>query len=179
MPPFPHLTLVTGGARSGKSAFAEALARASGHQRRYIATAQAFDNEMTQRIQRHQLDRGPDWHTIEAPLDLAPALAAAAADTVTLIDCATLWLSNHMLADHDLGDASHSLLLALRNAAGPVIVVSNELGWGIVPENPLARAFRDEQGRLNQKLAAAADLAVVVISGLPLILKGQLPEPNQ
>lgn len=171
----PSLTLVTGGARSGKSRFAEGLARSSGLSRRYIATAEAWDAEMADRIARHREDRGADWDTIEAPLDLGPALAAAPPASVTLIDCATLWLTNHMLAGHDLAAEADRLLAALAACPGKVIVVSNEVGWGIVPENALARAFRDEQGRLNQRLAAQAGLVAAVIAGLPLALKGRLP----
>jgi adenosylcobinamide kinase/adenosylcobinamide-phosphate guanylyltransferase len=171
----PPLTLVTGGARSGKSRFAETLARGSGLSRRYIATGQAWDDEMADRIARHREDRGDGWETIEAPLDIAPALAAAPAASVTLVDCATLWLTNHMLAGHDVTAEAGRLVSALAACPGRVIVVSNEVGWGIVPENALARAFRDEQGRLNQRLAAEAGLVVAVIAGLPLALKGRLP----
>lgn len=171
----PALTLVTGGARSGKSHQAERLARGTGLARRYIATATVWDDEMAARIARHIEDRGEGWETIEAPLDLGPALAAAPADSVTLIDCATLWLTNHLLAEHDLAAEADRLLAALAACPGPVIVVTNEVGWGIVPENALARAFRDEQGRLNQRLAAQAGLVVAVIAGLPLALKGRLP----
>lgn len=174
MDAFPLLSLVTGGARSGKSRLAEDLARRAALPRRYIATAQAFDAEMAERIARHRQDRGEDWDTIEAPLDLGPALAAGAGH-VTLVDCATLWLTNHLLAGHDLAAQAAALTAALRAAPGPVIVVTNEVGWGIVPDNALSRRFRDEQGRLNQGLAQAADLVVAVIAGLPLVLKGRLP----
>jgi adenosylcobinamide kinase / adenosylcobinamide-phosphate guanylyltransferase len=167
----PRLTLVTGGARSGKSAHAEALARATALPRRYIATAQAFDDEMAARIARHRADRGEGWLTIEAPLDLGPALAGGAG-TVTLVDCLTLWLTNHLLAGHDLAAKSLQLMDDLSQAPGPVILVTNEVGWGIVPDNALSRAFRDEAGRLNQRVAAHADRVVAVISGLPLMLKG-------
>lgn len=172
----PPLTLVTGGARSGKSHQAERLARASGLPRRYIATAQALDDEMADRIARHRMDRGADWHTIEAPFDLGPALASAPAQSVTLVDCATLWLTNHLLAGHDLAEASAGLRGALAACKGRVIVVTNEVGWGIVPGDPLSRRFRDEQGRLNQRLAADAGLVVAVMAGLPLALKGALPD---
>lgn len=173
---FPHLSLVSGGARSGKSTWAERLAHASGLPRRYVATAESGDDaEMADRIRHHRDGRGEGWQTIEAPLDLAPALAAGAG-AVTLIDCATLWLSNHLLRGHDLAAEAGRLLEALTTAPGPVILVSNEVGSGIVPENALARCFRDEQGRLNQRLAAIADLVVVVIAGLPLALKGRLPD---
>lgn len=171
----PALSLVIGGARSGKSAFAEHLVTATARPRRYIATAEAWDDEMRTRIARHQTDRGARWTTIEAPLDLAPALAAARPDEAVLIDCATLWLTNHLLADHDLDAETATLLAALAACAAPVVIVSNETGWGIVPDNALARRFRDAQGRLNQRLAAEAALVVTVIAGLPLALKGQLP----
>ncbi|MBA3908300.1 MAG: bifunctional adenosylcobinamide kinase/adenosylcobinamide-phosphate guanylyltransferase [Rhodobacter sp.] len=174
--PFPlaPLTLVVGGARSGKSRFAERLLSASARPRRYIATAEAWDDEMRARIAEHQRDRGADWTTVEAPLDLPAALASARPDEVVLIDCATLWLTNHLLADNDLQKETEGLVAALAACAAPVVVVSNETGWGIVPENALARRFRDEQGRLNQRLAAEATLVVTVIAGLPLALKGSL-----
>lgn len=171
----PPLTLVIGGARSGKSAFAEGLVTASGRARRYIATAEAWDDEMRDRIARHQSDRGPAWTTIEAPLDLAAALAGARSDEAVLVDCATLWLTNHLLAEHDLAAETAGLLAALAASPAPVVIVSNETGWGIVPENALARRFRDEQGRLNQRLAAVSGLVVTVIAGLPMVLKGRLP----
>ncbi len=171
----PRLTLVTGGARSGKSRWAEGLARRSGLARRYIATAQAWDDEMAARIARHRTDRGTDWDTVEAPLDLCAALAAAPPGSVTLVDCLTLWLTNHMLADHDLAAETAALAGTLAAMTAPVILVTNEVGWGIVPDNALARAFRDAQGRLNQQLAAESDLAVAVLAGLPLALKGTLP----
>lgn len=171
----PALSLVVGGARSGKSAFAERLILGSGRPRRYIATAQGWDDEMRARIAQHQTDRGADWTTVEAPLDLAGALAAAPAHEAILIDCATLWLTNHLLAEHDLQAEGDRLLSALATCPAPVVIVSNETGWGIVPDNALARRFRDEQGRLNQRLAAQADLVVTVIAGLPLALKGTIP----
>jgi adenosylcobinamide kinase/adenosylcobinamide-phosphate guanylyltransferase len=171
----PALTLVIGGARSGKSAYAEHLATGTGRPRRYIATAEARDDEMRARIARHRQDRGTGWITVEAPLDLASAVASAHGEEVVLVDCATLWLTNHLLADRDLAAEATALLAALAASAAPVVVVSNETGWGIVPENALARRFRDAQGRLNQRLAAEAGLVVTVIAGLPLVLKGQLP----
>lgn len=171
----PRVTLVTGGARSGKSTWAEGLARRSGRPRRYVATAQAWDDEMADRIARHQADRGPGWTTVEAPLDLAGALRGAPVDEVVLVDCLTLWLTNHLLAGHDLEKEADGLMAALSACAAPVILVTNEVGWGIVPDNALARQFRDEQGRLNQRLAARADCVVAVMCGLPLALKGLLP----
>jgi adenosylcobinamide kinase/adenosylcobinamide-phosphate guanylyltransferase len=171
----PPLTLVVGGARSGKSTFAEGLITATTRPRRYIATAQAWDDEMRTRIAQHQRDRGGDWLTVEAPLDLPAALAATRPGEVVLIDCATLWLTNHLLADHDLPARTEALVAALATCPAPVVIVSNEVGWGIVPDNALARRFRDEQGRLNQRLAHVAGLVVTVIAGLPLVLKGALP----
>ncbi len=174
MTALPPLTLVTGGARSGKSRLAESLAHATGLPRRYVATAQALDPEMAARIAHHRADRGADWQTVEAPLDLGPALATGAG-LVTLVDCATLWLTNHLLAGHDLDAETDRLAGNLRASSGPVIVVTNEVGWGIVPDNALSRQFRDAQGRLNQRLAAEAGLVVAVLSGLPLVLKGRMP----
>ncbi len=172
----PPLSLVIGGARSGKSAVAERLVRLTGRPRRYIATAEAWDDEMRARIAQHRADRGTGWTTAEAPLDLCAALAAAGPVEVVLIDCATLWLTNHLLADHDLDAEATRLISALFACPAPVVIVSNEVGWSIVPENALAPAFRDAQGRLNQRLATQAGLVVAVMAGLPLALKGNLPE---
>jgi adenosylcobinamide kinase / adenosylcobinamide-phosphate guanylyltransferase len=169
-------TLVIGGARSGKSSFAENLASASLRPRRYIATAQAWDDEMRARIALHKDQRGADWVTVEAPFDLVGALADAHEKEIVLVDCATLWLSNHLLVEADLDTVSKDFLNATATCAAPVIVVSNEVGWSIVPDNALARTFRDAQGRLNQRMAAQADLVVAVMAGLPIVLKGQLPE---
>ena len=166
---------VFGGARSGKSAFAESLIITTGRRRVYIATAEAWDDEMRDRIAAHRLDRGDGWETVDAPLDLAGALATIPADAAVLVDCATLWLTNHMLAEHDLAVETERLLTAFAACAAPVAVVSNEVGWGIVPDNALARRFRDAQGRLNQQMAAQADLVVGVMAGLPFALKGRLP----
>ncbi len=168
----PKLTLVIGGARSGKSRHAESLMRACGLPRVYIATAEAWDDEMRARISAHQGDRGPDWHTVEAPRDLAAALHKVPEGAAVLVDCATLWLTNHLLIESDLAAEIEVLLAAIEACAAPVVVVSNEVGWSIVPENALARAFRDAQGRLNQQLAEAAGHVVAVIAGLPLVLKG-------
>ena len=172
----PKFTLVTGGARSGKSSFAEGLALAANRPKRYIATAQAWDDEMRARIAQHQGQRGIDWLTVEAPLDLAGALSHAQSDEIVLVDCATLWLSNHLLANANLEAEVTALLTAISLCPAPVIAVTNEVGWSIVPDNALARAFRDAQGRLNQKMAAEANLVVAVIAGLPLLLKGVLPK---
>lgn len=170
-----RLSLIIGGARSGKSSLAERIVTATGRTRRYIATAQAWDDEMRDRIARHRMDRGPAWETVEAPLDLCGALRQARPDEAVLVDCATLWLSNHLLAGHDLDTEGTELLAALAECTAPVTVVSNEVGWGIVPENALARAFRDAQGRLNQRLAVQAELVIGVMAGLPVMLKGARP----
>lgn len=171
----PDLTLIIGAAASGKSDFAEGLVMACGNAKIYLATAQAHDSEMTAKINRHQKSRGDGWHTIEAPLDLSDALGSANATDVILLDCATLWLTNQLLAEADLEAAQSALLQSLADCRAPLVVVSNEVGAGIVPENALARKFREGQGRLNQRLAAQADLAVTVIAGLPMVLKGTLP----
>lgn len=169
----PRLTLVLGGARSGKSRFAEALAMATGLHRLYLATAQAWDAEMAARIADHRARRaGQGWVTVEEPLDLAAALRGRArADSVILVDCLTLWLTNAMLAGRDAAVEGDALVTALAGRAGPVILVSNEVGLGIVPDNALARAFRDHAGRLHQRLAAAADAVHLMVAGLPLTLK--------
>jgi adenosylcobinamide kinase/adenosylcobinamide-phosphate guanylyltransferase len=173
--PLQKLTLVLGGAASGKSTFAEALVTGHTAHPVYIATAQAWDAEMADKIARHRAARGPAWHTVEAPLDLAPALAAVTAPQAVLIDCATLWLTNVILAETDLAAAEQAFLAAVMLCPAPVVVVSNEVGQGIVPDNALARRFRNAQGALNQRLAARADLVVAVMAGLPLVLKGSLP----
>ena len=168
------LTLVTGGARSGKSRFAEGLVTATQRPRVYIATAQAWDDEMRSRIADHRDQRGADWTTLDAPYDLAGALRGVDGGAAVLVDCLTLWLTNVMLAEADIAAESATLLEALAACPAPVTVVTNELGWSIVPENALARRFRDAQGRLNQQIAAQADRVITVISGLPLVLKGSL-----
>ena len=170
----PSLTLVLGGARSGKSRLAERLVTGTGLARHYIATAEAWDEEMRARIARHQADRGADWHTWASPRDVDRTLADISGGVV-LLECATLWLTNHLLADADIEARTGALLAALAACAAPVVVVSNEVGLGIVPENARARAFRDHQGLLNQRLAAQADLVVGVMAGLPYTLKGSLP----
>ena len=169
------LSLILGGANSGKSSFAENIILQSGLAPVYIATAQAFDEEMKSKISAHQKARGPEWETLEAPLDLSAALKKTTSRHAVLIDCATLWLTNFILADRDVGEVSNVFLNALDEAPGPVVVVSNETGQGIVPENALARRFRSAQGRLNQAIAAEADLAVLIVAGLPMTLKGDLP----
>lgn len=169
------LTLVLGGASSGKSAFAENIVKLSGYDKVYLATARVWDVEIRTKVVRHREDRGPDWTTIEEPLDLEPILHNAAPDQVILLDCATMWLSNHLLAENDLAAAETDLLAAISHCKAPIVVVSNELGQSGVPDNALARQFRDAQGKLNQRLAAQADLVVAVMAGLPMVLKGTLP----
>ena len=171
MPDPSRLTLVLGGARSGKSRHAEALTRRHPPPWRYIATAQALDAEMADRIAEHRARRPDGWITAEAPLDLAGALAAAPDGQPVLVDCLTLWLSNVLLADGDPGPAADRLAAALAAPRGPWVAVANEVGLGIVPENALARRFRDAAGRLNQAVAAAADEVLLVAAGLPLRLK--------
>lgn len=169
------LTLVVGGARSGKSKLAERLVVGTGRRRHYIATAQAWDDEMRARIAQHQVARGSQWVTHEVPRDVAGVLAGVPAGDVVLLDCATLWLTNVLLAEADVAAECSAFLAALVDCAAPVVVVSNEVGWGIVPDNRLARAFRDHQGRFNQQIAGQAGLVLGVMAGLPMVLKGALP----
>jgi adenosylcobinamide kinase/adenosylcobinamide-phosphate guanylyltransferase len=169
----PRLTLVLGGARSGKSRHAEGLIAASAPSPWiYVATAQALDAEMTERIGHHRERRGTGWQTMEAPHDLAGAIAAAPPDAALLADCLTLWLTNRMLAEADIDADTAALEKALARRRGPTVLVSNEVGSGIVPDNALARRFADLQGRLNQRIAGSADRVVLVVAGLPLTLKG-------
>ena len=173
--PLLNLTFVLGGAASGKSAFAEGLVMATGRPRIYIATSQVYDDEMARKVADHQTQRGGGWHTVEEPYNIAKALRDVTADHVVLIDCATLWLTNHLLAEHDLAAETTAFLDAIAACPAPVVVVSNETGLGIVPDNALARRFRNAQGKLNQQIAAQADLVVFIAAGLPLVMKGQLP----
>ncbi len=167
-------TLVLGGARSGKSTHAEALVRADGREKVYVATGTAGDGEMAERIAAHRIQRGPDWRTIQEPLRLPEVLAREAGGAAAvLVDCLTLWLSNLMFAERDIAAETTALLRALNDAAGPVVLVSNEVGLCLVPDTPLGRRFRDAQGRLNQAVAAAVPRVVFVAAGLPLVLKPQ------
>lgn len=166
------ITLILGGARSGKSRLAEDLAQKRDGRLVYIATAEAWDEEMRARIAEHKARRGDRWHDIEAPIAIAEILRALPADTgAVLVDCLTLWLSNLMHANRDIATETAGLLAALDAVRFPVLLVSNEVGLGIVPDNKLARDFRDHQGRLNQAVAALADHAVFMAAGLPLVLK--------
>jgi adenosylcobinamide kinase / adenosylcobinamide-phosphate guanylyltransferase len=170
--PLPHLTFVLGGARSGKSRYAENLVMECKPPWVYVATAQAFDDEMSARIAEHRHRRDERWRTVEAPLDLPEAITAHGNEgRPVLIDCLTLWLSNVMLAGQDSTAELQRLVTALSGVSGPVVIVSNEVGFGIVPDNALAREFRDAQGRVNMQIAAIADRAVLIAAGLPLILK--------
>lgn len=172
----PPVTLILGGARSGKSSYAERLAESGPGPCVYLATAPApdvaGDAEMAERIEIHRQRRGARWSTHEEPVALAGALAATARpDSVVVVDCLTLWLSNVMFADLDVENQCEQLCAALPALTGPVVLVSNEVGLGIVPDNALARRFRDAAGRLNQAVAAAADRVVFVAAGLPLVMK--------
>lgn len=165
-------TLVLGGARSGKSRLAEQLVEGSGRDPVYVATATAGDGEMTDRIARHRERRGERWRTVEEPVDLCGVLQdSASADNAVLVDCLTLWLTNLMLRDADIDSEIGRLVNLLPTLSGPVVLVSNEVGLGIVPENAMARAFRDHAGRLHQAVAGEAEQVLFVAAGLPLTLK--------
>ena len=184
-----QLTLILGGARSGKSTFAERLAATRGPRVTFLATAQAYDDEMTARIAKHRADRPAQWRTVECPLDPAAAIRAHAGDTdCFLLDCITLLVSNLLLAEGDdpalngnvasgqtVPRALDALLAACREAETDLICVSNEVGLGLVPEYPLGRAYRDLLGRANQQLAAPADQVYYLIAGLPLDVKALSP----
>jgi adenosylcobinamide kinase/adenosylcobinamide-phosphate guanylyltransferase len=167
-----RITLLLGGARSGKSRLAEQLAEKRNGRLVYIATAEAWDDEMKARIAEHRSRRDDRWHSIEAPVAVAEVLRALPPDTgAVLVDCLTLWLSNLMHAGRDIAAETAGLLTAVNAINFPVLLVSNEVGLGIVPDNKLARDFRDAQGRLNQAVAATADHAIFMAAGLPLVLK--------
>ena len=168
----PHLTLILGGARSGKSRHAESLVTALPPPWHYIATAQAYDDEMRERIALHRARRGEGWVTHQAPLELSESLGSLAHGTAPiLVDCLTLWLTNVMLAERDIEGAAASLEAVLGGIEGAVVLVANEVGLGIVPDNALARGFRDEAGRLHQRLAARADRVLFMVAGLPMVVK--------
>jgi adenosylcobinamide kinase / adenosylcobinamide-phosphate guanylyltransferase len=164
--------LALGGARSGKSRYALALAEATAHERLYLATGSAGDEEMAARIANHKAERGAGWSTLEEPLALCAALEAnARAERVILVDCLTFWLANAMFAGLDPRAETKRLCAAIATLAGPVVFVSNEVGAGLVPESRLGREFRDWQGRLNQDVAEVCDAVVFVAAGLPTLLK--------
>lgn len=170
----PQRLFVLGGAASGKSEWAETVCKNSGLRSVYVATGRIFDQEVHKRVKIHQARRDANWTTIEAPTELAHALDPLGPDDIALIDCATMWLSNHLLDGSDLGAAQIDFLTTLRRCRASWVVVSNEVGHGIVPDNALARQFREAQGRLNIALAAEASVAVQIIAGLPQVLKGTL-----
>ncbi|MDT0577105.1 bifunctional adenosylcobinamide kinase/adenosylcobinamide-phosphate guanylyltransferase [Croceicoccus sp. F390] len=165
------MSLFLGGARSGKSRLALAFAQALPDPHVFVATAQAFDDEMRDRIDKHRQERDDRWRTIEASLDLPSAIERAGSSSV-LIDCCTLWLSNVMLAERNVSNEVERLLGSLRSSSARIVLVSNEVGSGIVPDNQLGRKFRDEQGLLNQQLAAISDRVELVVAGVPLRIKG-------
>jgi adenosylcobinamide kinase/adenosylcobinamide-phosphate guanylyltransferase len=167
-----RVTLVLGGARSGKSRHAQALAEAQGGALVFVATAQALDDEMRARVAQHRADRDTHWRTVEAPHALAETIVAdGQPGSVLLVDCLTLWASNLLLGEEDAALALDALDAALRDTAARVVLVANEVGLGIVPDNALARRFRDLAGTINQRVAARADRVVFIAAGLPLVLK--------
>jgi adenosylcobinamide kinase/adenosylcobinamide-phosphate guanylyltransferase len=169
----PGSTLILGGARSGKSRFAEKLVTASGLSPFYVATGRSLDGEMDQRISQHKARRGPEWTTIEEPVELATALKQQArTDRAILVDCLTLWVTNLMMDGQRVAERSEALADGLANLPGAVVLVSNEVGLGIVPDNKMAREFRDHAGYLHQRIADQSDRVFFVAAGLPLKMKG-------
>ncbi|MGB7244253.1 MAG: bifunctional adenosylcobinamide kinase/adenosylcobinamide-phosphate guanylyltransferase [Sulfitobacter sp.] len=171
----PKLTFVLGGAASGKSVWAENLLLSSDLRHNYLATSRILDDETKARVDLHKSRRETGWTTFECDLDLGPTLTKLNCKDAVLVDCATMWLSNHLLDGNDLQMAQSQLLQSLDTCRAAVVIVSNEVGYGIVPDNALARQFREAQGRLNIALAAQADIALLVTAGLPTFLKGTLP----
>ena len=170
--PHPAALFVLGGARSGKSRYAQERAEACVGDLTFIATAQAFDEEMTDRIAKHRAERGKRWSTVEAPLELAEAITTHShPGTTVLVDCLTLWASNLMLAERDVLLERDKLVQAIKTSRGSLILVANEVGLGIVPGNALARRFRDVAGLINQAVAASVDEAVMMFAGIPTTLK--------
>ncbi|HXG78425.1 MAG TPA: bifunctional adenosylcobinamide kinase/adenosylcobinamide-phosphate guanylyltransferase [Methyloceanibacter sp.] len=165
------ITLVLGGARSGKSRYAERLIGTLPKPWIYIATAEAKDAEMADRIAAHKARRGPDWRTIEAPNELPEALASVPGDAAVMVDCLTLWLSNLMHNSFDVESMTERLENTFAARLGQTVLVSNEVGLGIVPDNELARRFRDAQGKLNQRIAAKAQRVVMMVAGIPVAVK--------
>lgn len=167
------ITFLLGGARSGKSSYAEKLVEDSGLQPVYLATGRAFDEEMESRISIHRHRRGSEWQTVEEPLDLVGMLEKYARhDRFVLVDCLTLWITNLMMAEQNIAAETKTLIAALRQLSGPVVFVSNEVGLGIVPENRMAREFRDHAGFLHQAVASVADEVYFMAAGLSLKMKG-------
>jgi len=178
-PSYFRLALILGGARSGKSRYGLGLAARCPAPRLFVATCEPRDAEMEARIEAHQRERGSDWVTREVPLELATALSDGQDHYgVILVDCLTMWVSNLLLQEGatqgGIQAACEHLLEALAKTAAPTILVSNEVGWGIVPDNPLARKFRDQAGWLHQRLAQVADLVVLVVAGVPMLIKSDL-----
>lgn len=170
-----RVTFVLGGAASGKSAFAEDICVRSDKSLHYLATSQVFDDEMRSKVDKHVTQRGAGWITHEESFFVRNILTDLKDTDICLLDCATMWLTNHMLAEHDLAAEQATLLTAIRDCKAELVIVSNETGQGIVPENKLARQFREAQGRLNIAIAQQADCVVQVVAGLPNVLKGHLP----
>lgn len=171
-----RITFILGGARSGKSRHAEGLARGHKGKPAYVATAEITDEEMRERIEHHRAERGPKWRTIEAPLDLTAALREAdAARSFTLVECLSVWINNLMYHGRDVAAEVERLCEMLGGVKGHVVIVSNEVGLGIVPDNALARRFRDEAGRAHQAIAQVADEVVFIAAGLPMTLKKPKP----
>lgn len=171
----PRSLFVLGGAASGKSSWAEAFLEERCSSMAYVATGQAFDAEMQNKIELHKIRRNAAWTTIEAPFEPVEMFDHLGGAQALLIDCATMWLSNHLLAENDLEAAQSRFISGLKSCPIPWVVVSNEVGQGIVPDNALARRFREAQGRVNIALAAQAECAVQITAGLPRVLKGTLP----
>jgi adenosylcobinamide kinase/adenosylcobinamide-phosphate guanylyltransferase len=172
-----EITLILGGCRSGKSRYALEHAEARGESRKiFLATCQAFDPEMESRIAAHQLERGPGWVTVEEPIDVGGVLLRESRDsTLILLDCLTLWVSNLLQegrSEERMMEGFKELAEALQDASGSILVVSNEVGQGIVPDNPMSRQFRDLVGWLNQRIAATADRVVWTVAGIPVTVKG-------
>ena len=166
--------LVTGGARSGKSVFAEKRTKQLGSSLIYIATSEVIDSEMKKRVEEHQARRGSEWQTLHAPINLTEALIETDGKGPCLVDCVTFWLNNLIFHDEDIDAATKELITVLNERSDPVVLVTNEIGSGIIPENALARRFLDEAGRFNQTIAQIADEVYVSISGIPLQIKPKL-----
>ena len=166
--------LVTGGARSGKSSFAEKRTKQLGSSLIYIATSEVIDSEMKKRVEEHQARRGSEWQTLHAPINLTEALIETDGKGPCLVDCVTFWLNNLIFHDEDIDAATKELITVLNERSDPVVLVTNEVGSGIIPENALARRFCDEAGRLNQTISQIADEVYVSISGIPLQIKPKL-----
>ena len=171
----PPLTLVLGGAASGKSAWAENLLLSSDLELFYVATARLLDAEIKSKKNVHKMRRGPRWTDIEAPDGLEDALSCAQPGSAYLLDCTTMWLTNRLMDGKPLSDSVDAFMQDIANSSAPLVIVSNEIGQGIVPEHALSREFREVHGRLNIAIAAKADLVVQVIAGLPNVIKGTLP----